>query len=682
MGTNNGNQKEFNFNPPNPIYSQNCANGCNSPEGNSTMDDGNGQVILQSTGTDVYDGNWNVLPSGNAIGRGAGASNGSLILQHLSNPNLYYVFSVDAGTNINDDTLAVGLQYAVVDITLNGGTGGVISKHNILTDSIYEKMSCTRHCNGIDWWLVVQKWGTNAYYSYRITTAGVDTIPVISHAGMILSDTLNGYSFSYTFRAGSMRISPDGKYLGITNGGQIDGDGRGFQLFLYNNQTGVVGPRLFLDSVGNGSRDSFCFSPNSKKLYRPDIGDLGSAWGKNLVVYNLNLPDSNNIAASEMGFLSDTNSVSFLNGIQLGLDGKIYLCTAGLSEYYITIIDNPDADSADLVIHLNQIPIVYSTFHNFTQFPDCIFARKHQGILRTRKCSYGLENETIILDTMLNVVHEFTWDFGDPASGINNSSTERNPYHEFTTPGAYIITLTLHNACNQFTVTQQFVYNYVTVEAGSDITVCQGDTAFLNVSATGGANNFIWQPSNLVSDSTISNPYAFPTSNNYFIATQQPSGCLDTVLVNINNVTTPIISQVGINLGATAAISYQWYVNGTAILGATLQEHFPSQIGNYTVVTTDANGCTAGSTPFNITVVGINSLQSNNTFIYPNPAQDELFISSPSKFMSYVIYDLLGSKMQSNIFNSKIDIKSLPQGVYIIALQGGNELVQKMWVKE
>jgi hypothetical protein len=680
MGTNNGNQKEFNFNPPNPIYSQNCANGCNSPEGNSTMDDGNGNVILQSTGSDVYDGNWNVLPSGNAIGRGAGASNGSLILQHLGNASLYYVFSVDAGTNLNDDTLAVGLQYAVVDISLNGGTGGVISKHNVLTDSAYEKMSCTRHCNGVDWWLVVNKWGTNAYYSFKISAAGVDTVPVISHAGMVMSDTLAGYAFSFSYRAGSMRISPNGKWLGNRTKGS-NGRGRNLQLFSFNNQTGMVGPRLFLDSIGNSLEDVFCFSPNSNKLYSAEDGSGINEWGKNLVVYDLSSLDSTIIAASEMGLLADTNSIYFNGGIQIGIDGMLYVVT-DYAPSYITIIDNPDADSADIVMHLNQIPIGYSTFHNFTQFPDCIFARKHQGVLRTRKCSYGLENETIILDTMLNVVHEFLWDFGDPASGVNNTSTERNPYHEFSAPGTYTISLTLHNACNQFTVTQQFIYNFVTVNAGTDATICAGDTAFLSANATGGSNNFLWQPSNLLNDSLSNTPFATPSSTTLFIASHQPSGCVDTLMVTVNSIAIPIITQVGFNLGSTNATSYQWYVNGVAVLGATLQEHFPSQTGNYTVVTTDINGCAAESVPFNVTVVGVNDLQSSNTVLYPNPAREILNITTKTKYTSYIIYNSLGAILMQNNFSSTINIKQLPQGVYMLELMGEKGIEQKMWVKE
>ena len=57
-------------------------------------------------------------------------------------------------------------------------------------------------------------------------------------------------------------------------------------------------------------------------------------------------------------------------------------------------------------------------------------------------------------------------------------------------------------------------------------------------------------------------------------------------------------------------------------------------------------------------------------------------ISSQNKFTSYTIYNLLGSVMVSKSFSSKIDIKELPQGVYIIALKSENGMIQKMWVKE
>jgi PKD repeat protein len=37
------------------------------------------------------------------------------------------------------------------------------------------------------------------------------------------------------------------------------------------------------------------------------------------------------------------------------------------------------------------------------------------------------------------------WDFGDTASGFNNSSTLQNPVHNFTTAGSYLVRLTVKN---------------------------------------------------------------------------------------------------------------------------------------------------------------------------------------------------------------------------------------------
>ncbi|SDT66044.1 adhesin/invasin [Mucilaginibacter mallensis] len=46
------------------------------------------------------------------------------------------------------------------------------------------------------------------------------------------------------------------------------------------------------------------------------------------------------------------------------------------------------------------------------------------------------------------------WDFGDPASGINNTSQSFNPQHNFKTTGAYLITVTVYNGSLSATNTQ------------------------------------------------------------------------------------------------------------------------------------------------------------------------------------------------------------------------------------
>ncbi len=60
----------------------------------------------------------------------------------------------------------------------------------------------------------------------------------------------------------------------------------------------------------------------------------------------------------------------------------------------------------------------------------------------------------------------------------------------------------------------------------------------------------------------------------------------------------PSISRTGNTLTSSAAQSYQWYFNGTAIQGATQVSFEATESGIYTVQIVDANGCTATSEPF------------------------------------------------------------------------------------
>jgi PKD repeat protein len=42
----------------------------------------------------------------------------------------------------------------------------------------------------------------------------------------------------------------------------------------------------------------------------------------------------------------------------------------------------------------------------------------------------------------------FSWNFGDPTSGTNNTSIVTNPMHQFSAPGTYTVTLSVNGPCN------------------------------------------------------------------------------------------------------------------------------------------------------------------------------------------------------------------------------------------
>ncbi|NJB82882.1 PKD domain-containing protein [Wenyingzhuangia aestuarii] len=49
---------------------------------------------------------------------------------------------------------------------------------------------------------------------------------------------------------------------------------------------------------------------------------------------------------------------------------------------------------------------------------------------------------TYLFTNLSNSATDYVWDFGDVASGVNNSSTEENPSHTYPAEGTYTITLT------------------------------------------------------------------------------------------------------------------------------------------------------------------------------------------------------------------------------------------------
>ena len=95
--------------------------------------------------------------------------------------------------------------------------------------------------------------------------------------------------------------------------------------------------------------------------------------------------------------------------------------------------------------------------------------------------------------------------------------------------------------------------------------MCFGDT--VQLSASGGAS-YVWSPGNSLSDSTIFNPLAFPTTTtSYTVNALDTNGCnnSDTVLVTVNPLPTinagndvSICDGDTAQLQATGASSYLW----------------------------------------------------------------------------------------------------------------------------
>jgi hypothetical protein len=217
---------------------------------------------------------------------------------------------------------------------------------------------------------------------------------------------------------------------------------------------------------------------------------------------------------------------------------------------------------------------------------------------------------------------------------------------------------------------------------GGALTYCQNDTASM-LTATG--QNLLWYTSlSGVGSSTAPTPStSTPGIQTYYVS--QSAGIWtsnkDSIIVTVNPSPTPTTTLNGTYLQSSGPyVSYQWYLNGNAIGGATSNTFTPTAVGAYHVEVTDTNGCAGSSTDYNYTPNSIVSVKGNSLVTYPNPVTGNYVFVDAGQLNSgsydITIYNVSGKlvyrKSHSLSGNKplKIDIgNELTNGVYYLSIK-------------
>ena len=149
----------------------------------------------------------------------------------------------------------------------------------------------------------------------------------------------------------------------------------------------------------------------------------------------------------------------------------------------------------------------------------------------------------------------------------------------------------------------------------NDTSFCEGSS--VNLVSSLNSNNQ-WFVNNTIINGATGISYNATTSGNYFVRVMNTSSSCynysDTVGITVRPVpATPTITVTGnatfcvgdsVKLQSPAATSYQWFIGGTTISGATNQLYFAKSTGTFTVKTTNATNCiSAASTGIAVTVI-------------------------------------------------------------------------------
>lgn len=212
----------------------------------------------------------------------------------------------------------------------------------------------------------------------------------------------------------------------------------------------------------------------------------------------------------------------------------------------------------------------------------------------------------------------FNW---TPIADLNNpniSNPDANPID--TTE--YILLVTDVNGCQDTDSMLVFVNDGVPVDAGTDRTICEGDSSQLGGTSTSPLGTiFLWTPSGTLDDPTSANPIAFPIVTTTYIVFVANDTCTnaDTVTVFVNP--TPIADagadlQMCLNdsvqLQGTGGVQYVWTPAASLSNDSIANPFaFPISSTEYFVMVTDINGC-VGYDSTNVTVFNLPVVDAGN----------------------------------------------------------------------
>ncbi|SDS41464.1 gliding motility-associated C-terminal domain-containing protein [Gillisia sp. Hel1_33_143] len=418
-------------------------------EGSASISDSYGNLLFYTDGTRVFDRTNEIMQNGSSLKGNASSTQSAIIVPRPGNPGRYYIFTVDKPdiSEVPNDPIE-GIHYSEIDMSMNNGKGAIISDkkniHLITYDASKpieneykssEKISAVIAGDCISYWVVTQF--TNKFYAFRVSSAGVESSPVISTVYNNVNPLIDEDSKGNVTAPGYLKISPDGKKLAVaysstslgsprTGGGKKTG-----KVFLYNfdDISGTVSNELLI--LANSFPYGIEFSSESKKLYvtANNYDNRDVFQNSALIQFDLTRTD---IANSQYS-INTSNNVA--GALQLALNGKIY--RAGYPVFIedhqsLSVINNPEATGANVSYAHNSIkiksgylrlglpPFVQSLFNsNFDVENLCLGA----------KTKFTLSN-TSSYDSLL-------WEFGD-----GSTSTEVSPTHTFTAPGSYTVSIT------------------------------------------------------------------------------------------------------------------------------------------------------------------------------------------------------------------------------------------------
>ena len=414
-------------------------------EGSTTYSDFNGNLLLYTNSEYIYNRFHEPLNT-EPLDGSATVTQSSIIVPFPGHYNEYFLFTVNGSLGLTPDIRPqfwnyLGVNHYHIDLNKNNGRGKLtIPANKKLLDHSSQKITATKHANGIDFWVLTIR--ENKFYAYLIDKNGVNP-PIISVNPLNFDE--GGHSPTLK---GQLKISPKGNKIGIAhknivppdsfNGYISSSDYEGIidrypelspgitLLYDFDNSTGKVSNEKVV-YINIHTHFGVEFSPSGRFLYF----NYNEKTFSGIAVYDI----ENDALRSAYVAQDNYDDPYFRKGhLQLGIDGRIYHAQDGRK--YLSCIETPD----DYI----QYPANYKTYcqplnnnstNGISNFGNYYF---NQSI----KLYNSFDEKTVCVDVPITfwvnkhkTIESAFWDFGD-----GHTSTDFYPVHAYQNPGIYQIT--------------------------------------------------------------------------------------------------------------------------------------------------------------------------------------------------------------------------------------------------
>ncbi|PCH69810.1 MAG: hypothetical protein COC01_00475 [Bacteroidetes bacterium] len=470
-------------------------------EGTATMSDKNtGDLLFYTDGDTLFNANHLPMPNGTGLKGSFTSTQSALIIPMPGDGGKYYVFTVDASTDVprfpNDSVCA----YSIVDMTLDGGLGDIIlsTKNTTLFTPTSEQIIGIRHCNARDYWVITHEFAPNPrFFIYLISDTGIAQ-PLIFDVGL-----------DYYSSFGYMRASPDGSKIAA-----VSDVFNTVQIFNFDNTTGNIAFDFSIPLNQDPTTWVYgiTFSPDGSKLY---VSELLLGWIYYIFQYDMLAGDSLAIRSSRTVIAA--SGADYYDAMAIGPDHKIYIANWDLQ--YLHVINKPNEKGTACDFVLKQIDLgansrSYSGLPNFAQDifydPNPIIKGPDNLCVKSLDIAY-----TVNINQCVNEGVE--WNVYGNATV--KSQTQDSIILDYDSAGTASIVVRLTSTCAiKFDTLEVTISDSEILDLGNDTSLCGDSTLYITPDST--FISYLWQ------DSSVSKVDTAKIAGIYWLQVTDSLGCV------------------------------------------------------------------------------------------------------------------------------------------------------------